>query len=252
MYAILGLACLAFVVVCAVHAVKTGRAYFWLWIILFFSIPGCLVYFFVEMLPELRRNPAAKRIGADLVTVVDSGRNLRKLQDQLELADTVSNRQALARYYVQAGQHDEAIELYQSCLKGVFKDDPALTLELSYALFLKGSYDEAKEHLDRLAGAELGTLAPERDLLYARTLEQLGDVDGSLVAYEAIVGKSTGEETHCRYANLLENAGQTEKAREIYIEIVKRAKRSPGYYRRAQKPWINAARQALDRLRGGG
>jgi len=249
MYAILGLACLAFVVVCAVHAVKTGRAHYWLWIILFFSIPGCLIYFFVEMLPDLRRNPAAKRIGLDLVTVVDPGRNLRRLQDQLEIANTVSNRQALARYYVQAGQHDEAVELYQGCLQGVFKDDPPLTLELSYALFLKGSYDEAKEHLDRLAGTELGTLAPERDLLYARTLEQLGDVEASLVAYETIVRKSTGEETSCRYANLLEKAGQSDKAREIYIEIVKRAKRSPGYYRRAQKLWINAARQALDRLR---
>jgi len=94
-----------------------------------------------------------------------------------------------------------------------------------------------------------GTLAPERDLLYARTLEQLGDIDASLVAFEAILRKSTGEETHCRYAMLLEKAGRTDEAREVYIEIVKRAKRSPAYYRRAQRQWITTARQAIDRLR---
>jgi len=249
MYAILGLASLTFVVVCAVHAVKTGRAYYWLWIILFFSIPGCLIYFFVEMLPDLRRNPAAKRMGSDLITVVAPGRNLRKLQEQLEITDTVSNRQALARYHLQAGQFDEAIDLYQTCLHGVFKDDPGLTLELSYALFHKGNFEEAKGLLGRLIEAELGTLAPERDLLYARTLEQLGDIDASLVAFEAILRKSTGEETHCRYAMLLEKAGRTDEAREVYIEIVKGARRSPAYYRRAQKQWITTARQAIDRLR---
>ena len=248
MYAIFGLANLVFLVICGVHVIKTGRPTYWLWIILFFSLPGCLIYFFVEMLPDLRRNSTAKRIGSDLVNVVDPGRNLRKLQDQLEIADTVSNRQALARYYLRAGQYDEAVDLYQRCLEGVFEDDPTLTLELSYALFLQGKYEEAKEHLDCLGTVDLGIRTPDRNLLYARTLEQIGDVDASLVAYEATLPQSRGEETRCRYAALLEKAGRTEEAREVYQDILRRAKRSPGYYRRSEKDWINTARRALDQL----
>jgi hypothetical protein len=248
MYAIFGLATLAFMVVCAVHVVRTGRPFFWLWIILIFSIPGCLIYFFVEMLPDLRRNRTARRIGSELITVVDPGRNLRKLKEQLEIADTVKNRVALARYYLRSGQPEEALELYQQCLQGVFEGDPGLTLEMSYALFLGGRYEEAQQHLSGLGEAELGVRTPERNLLYARTLEQLGDVDAALVAYEAALPQSSGDEARCRYATLLEAAGQADKAREIYQDILRRAKHSPGYYRRAQKPWIDAARQALDRL----
>jgi hypothetical protein len=248
MHVILGLASLAFMIFCAVHVVKTGSAHYWLWIILLFSIPGCLIYFFVEMLPDLRRSSAAKRFGSELVTVVDPGRNVRQLQEQLEIADTVSNRRALARCYLQTGQHDEAIELYQRCLQGVFEGDPGLTLELSYALFLNERYEEAKEHLERLGQAELGVRTPERNLLFARTLEQLGDIDAALVAYEATLPQSSGEEARCRYAVLLEEAGRTDQAEDVYRDIVRRAKHSPRYYRRAEKLWINAARQALDRL----
>jgi hypothetical protein len=247
MYAILGLASLAFIVTCAVHAVRTGRASHWLWIILFFSIPGCLVYFFVEMLPDLRRNSTAKRIGSELISVVDPGRDLRKLQEQLEIADTVTNRQALARYYLRAGQHDEAVELYRRCLEGVFKDDLTLTLELSYAFFLQGSYDEAKQHLERLGEVELGIRTRDRNLLYARTLDEMGDVDAALAAYEAALPQSLGEETRCRYATLLERAGRMEDASEIWLEIVKRARRSRSAYRRSERQWINMARRALDR-----
>jgi hypothetical protein len=232
-------------VICAVHAVKTGRAFWWLWIIIFVPGLGCLVYFIAEVLPDLHRSSAVRRAGGDLVTIVAPGRSVRKLEEELEVADTVNNRRALARGYLKAGRYPEAVELYRSCLKGVFSDDVGLALELAYALFLNEEYDQAKQKLEELAGAKLGTHDDEHHLLYARTLEQLGHVDAALEQYEAIVRRSSGEETRCRYALLLEKAGQTERARGIFQEIIKRARRSPRYYRRAQRPWIQIARQHL-------
>ena len=37
-----------------VHVYKTGRPYWWMWIILMASFVGALVYVLVEILPELR------------------------------------------------------------------------------------------------------------------------------------------------------------------------------------------------------
>ncbi|HUT90874.1 MAG TPA: tetratricopeptide repeat protein [Thermoguttaceae bacterium] len=244
---LLGIPVIVLQVICAVHALKTGRAYWWLWIILLLPGIGGLVYFFAEMLPDLQRSSTVRRVGIDLVTVVDPGRSLRRLEEEVEVADTVRNRRSLARGYLRAGRYDEAVELLRSCLKGVFEGDVGLSLELAYALFLSGAYEEAKQRLEQLDEAELGIRAPERNLLYARTLEQMGDVDAALGQYERIVRQSSGEETRCRYALLLEKAGQTEKAREAFGEIVRRARRSPRYYRRAQKPWIDVAKQHLGR-----
>jgi len=244
---LLGIPVIVLQAICAVHALRTGRAYWWLWIILFLPGIGCLVYFVAEMLPDLQRSSTVRRVGTDLVTIVDPGRSLRRLEEEMEVADTVTNRRALARGYLRAGRHEEAVELYRSCLKGVFADDVGLSLELAYALFLSGAYEEAKQRLEQFDEAELGIRAAERNLLYARTLEQTGDVDGALQQYERIVRQSSGEETRCRYALLLEKAGRTDQAREAFDEIVRRARRSPRYYRRVQKPWIDVAKQHLGR-----
>ena len=61
---------IVFQVLCAVHCVKTGRQNYWLWIILMFSLVGCLVYFIVEMLPgphPLEELEAAKALGLNPV-----------------------------------------------------------------------------------------------------------------------------------------------------------------------------------------
>jgi len=244
---LLGIPILVLQVICALHAVKTGRTQTWLWIILFLPGIGCLVYFFAEILPHLQRSSAVRRVGVDLAMAVDPGRSVRQLEEELDIADTISNRRALAHGYLGAGRYDEAVELFRSCLKGAFEDDIGLSLELVHALFLNGAHRETKERLDKLDPAELGIRAPERNLLYARTLEQLDEQEAALAQYESILRQSSGEETRCRYALLLERTGQAEKARVVFHEILARARRSPRYYRRDQKAWIDLASQNLPR-----
>lgn len=232
-------------VVLAVHVIKTGRTFWWLWIIIIVPAIGSLVYFIVEVLPDMQRSPTVKRLGSDIVTIVDSGRNLRKLREEVEVSDTFKNRQMLARGYMKANMHAEAIEIYQSCLTGIFKDDPSVMLEMALAYFLKEDYFEAKRTLDRLTEHDAAFRPPERRLLYARTLEQSGDTNRALEEYASLVKTSSGEETRCRYAMLLDEDGQSDKAQELYREIVRRARRSPRYYRRAQRHWVNTAKQRI-------
>jgi hypothetical protein len=232
-------------VACAVHVIKTGRPYWWLWIIFIAPGLGAAVYFLAEVLPELRRDPTARRMGTGIIALVDPGRSLRQLEDELEACDTVKNRQALARGYVAARRYGEAIEQYQRCLSGIFKDDPCILLELAHAQFLHGQYAECGELLGRLETVSPSHRPLDRRLLMARTLEELGDPERALAEYAAIVRQSSGEETRCRYALLLSKMGKQEQAEEVFQEIVKRSRRSPRYYRRAQKEWIAVAKQNL-------
>ena len=232
-------------VICAVHALRSGRGSQWIWIIVFIPLVGCAVYFVVEVLPGLRGSQAVRRVGADLVSTIDPGRNLRDLEEAVEISDTVKNRQMLARGYVAAKRYAEAVGQYERCLQGVFKDDACTMLELAYVHFLNGSYGQAKQSIQQLQALHPGFRPAERNLLTARTLEESGDIEGALAKYEEMVRTSSGEETRCRYAMLLDRAGQTEKAQQIFREILARARRSPRYYRRAQKPWIDTARQRL-------
>jgi hypothetical protein len=231
-------------VAAAIHAVKSGRQQ-WLWIILFFPMIGCAVYFFSEVLPSLRGSPSLRRMGTDLIQLVDPGRSLRQLQEEVEVCDTFKNRQALARGLVAARRYDEAIGEYLRCLNGTFQDDPCALLELAHAYFCASRYGDATATLERLEKTAPKFRVDERQLLLARTFEQAGDRCRALEQYAAIADVAPGEEARCRYALLLEQSGQTEKACQVFRQILFRSRRSPYYYRRMQKEWIRIAKQRL-------
>ena len=247
MYGIFTLGVVVIPIACAVHVLKTGRPFWWLLIIFFGSVPGCIVYGLVEILPDMRRDPSIKRFGSEIVMAVDPTRKIRHLEEELSISDTVKNRQLLAEAYVAAGRYADAVGMYQSCLKGIYADDPPFVLGLAFAQFLNQTYPEAKETIERLAQVDVKFRPLERRLLLARTLEAMNETEAALEEYEPLAKQYPGEEAKCRYALLLKNTGQTEKAREVFERILLNARRSPRYYRKVQRHWINVARQNVGR-----
>jgi hypothetical protein len=59
------------------------------------------------------------------------------------------------------------------------------------------------------------------------------------------VTRYPGEEARCRFALLLKDLGQTERAQALFQEIVKSVRGAPGYYRSRQREWYRIARQQL-------
>ena len=234
-------------IICAIHALKTGRPFWWLLIIFFGSMPGCIIYGLVEVLPEMRRDPSMKRFGTELVMAVDPSRKIRRLEEDLSISDTIKNRQLLAEAYVAAGRYEDAVAMYESCLKGIYADDPPFVLGLAFAQFLNQTYPEAKETIDRLDRVAPKFRPLERRLLLARTLEAMNELDRALEEYDPLVKQYPGEEARCRYAVLLKKTGQTDKAREVFERILLNARRSPRYYRKVQRHWINVAKQNVGR-----
>ncbi len=241
-------------VICLVHVFKTGRPYWWFWVIFVGSLVGCVVYFIVEILPDLQSSRPVKqfrsdfsRLGAESVFLEKPVRRLGELEDELTVSDTLRNRQALAQGQLAAGRCEEAIETYRSCLTGVYADDAALTAELGYALFLVGSYAEAKQALEKVEQIDPTFRPHDRRLLYTRTLEGLDEVDAAIEEYSTLARQYPGEEARCRYAMLLARAGREGEAIRQFEELLATVDRSPGYYRRSQKAWIAIARQNLSK-----
>lgn len=229
-------------VLCAVHAYKTGR-YFWIWIILFFSLIGCAVYFFVEVFPELQ--PAANRAASGATDAIVPQHKINKLKEQLEISDTLENRITLGQAYIDRKQFDEAIgvmEPYRSKPQG---DDPELVEKLALAYFSKKDYAQTREILKN-AKNSLDKFENQRvHLLYTISLQRLGETDAALAEYENLMTYALGEEARCRYALLLQEQGREEEAQKIFKDIIQKCKISPPFYRREHKTWLEAAQKAL-------
>jgi hypothetical protein len=235
-----------------VHAVRTGRGRQWLWIILFVPLLGAAAYVVLEVLPDLRRR-SSRGIFDGLLNSLLPGREIRLVEEQLEIADTVELRKELAAALIRAGQHAKAAEVYRGCLKGALRDDAWTQLEFARALYLAGQHSEAGAVLEGLRQAHPKHKPVEREVLRAKTLEMLGRRAEALAAYEQLVAdpRCDTEEGRCRLAQMLAQDGKADRARTIYADIVKRAKGFSGPHRRAQRAWVAEAKSGLRRTGSG-
>ncbi len=111
------------------HAYRTGRPNHWYYIILIFPGIGSAIYIFTEILPGTNWNRTFdEQLG---FLSFFRKRKLTWLEDAAEFSPTVQNRTALADELAQQGHCDEAMEIYQECLRGAMKDDSHLLFALA-------------------------------------------------------------------------------------------------------------------------
>ena len=233
----------------AVHAYRTGRER-WMYLIILVPIIGSVIYVLTEVLPEIRYNSTGRRAASRIAGMIAPSDNMTKLRERLALLDSVENRQLLARECVNAGEYQEAIELYTSCLKGIYKDDPQLMLELANANYLYERYSDAKDIFVRLREVHPDFRHAEGHLLFARTLDDMGEDWSALKEYKEVANYYPGEEAACRYALLLKKMGRRQEANEVFNKIIIRS-RIRGRIRgrkntSGERQWIRTARENVE------
>lgn len=233
---------------CLVHMVRSGRPYWWLWVILVGSYLGVAVYVVTQMIPDLRDDPRGQRLAREVVAKIDPERQRRRIRQELEAADTVDNRRRLAAESLRLGDYANAAELYRSVLTGIYATDPGFMLGLAEAEAGLGHYAAARDTLDSLIRTSPDFRSSDGHLLYARCLEELGEHARAIEEYEALSTSYPGEEARLRYARLLVRLERYGEARRVFEDMIKRAKIAPAYYRRKEKNHLDAARRELATL----
>ena len=62
----------------AFHVLRSGRPYWWIFIIMAFPVMGCVIYYFVEVFPGSREHRRANRAARTLARVLQPDADLRK------------------------------------------------------------------------------------------------------------------------------------------------------------------------------
>jgi hypothetical protein len=233
----------------AYHALKTGRPYWWIFIIMGFPVMGCLIYYFVEVFPSTRESTKASKALRDVVDGVsrkmDPEKELRRRITELEVNPSIDNRRALAEECMASGMPEEAVKLYRGCLSGPYARDPHLKFGLAAAELAVRDAQGLKRTTQDLLASHPGYKTGEVTLLLARALEGLGELNAAEAAYADAIKTFSGEEARYRYAAMLRAAGQLERAKAQFAELIRNAERAPEFYREAQADWIKAARNEL-------
>jgi len=232
-------------IVCLIHAIKTGRTQPWLMVIVFLPLIGSLIYLFMELIPDMMTTRQAHSMKRGIQNVTDPNREYRARKRDVEMVGSADAKRGLAEEYMRRGMYADAADLYRSALTGMHTDDPVLLYGLARAKFAQGDGIGTQETLDALQATNPGYVSNDAHLLYARSLEVQGKNNEALDEYRALIRTFPGEEARCRYAQLLQRTGAVSEAREMFTQVMKSLDGAPRHYRREQREWGDIAKQAL-------
>jgi hypothetical protein len=241
---IAGVLHLAIAIFFAVHALRTGRHYLWLMILLSFPLIGSAIYFFMEYLPEMRYSRTGRKVLKAVSGAVDPNRAIREAQLEFERSPTAASRAKLADALSGAGRYPEAIDHYNECAKGAYANDLRFVRGLASTYLLAERWADARVTYERLFAIGSDVRQPDDDLGYAYALAQLGDM-GADDAFKHAVSTSNGPVARCRYAQYLDGVGRAHEARELYETVVKEGRLAPRHTQDLHKAWYRLADQAL-------
>ncbi|MBS0288690.1 MAG: hypothetical protein JSS07_01470 [Proteobacteria bacterium] len=172
---------------------------------------------------------------------------LMTLQQQVRNYPTIENQQSLAKLYQSMGKLKEALFLLENLLiHKSFATDPFILLEKAKVHFALSEFVKTKETLDFLLCANPRFRCLKVDLLYARTLSELGAWQQANQEFEILQIQFHGLEASYYYLQHLQKMNNP-LAFEILSMMRYRFARLPQHYRSSQKTWLKQAESAINR-----
>ncbi|MBK5142735.1 hypothetical protein I2494_03170 [Budviciaceae bacterium BWR-B9] len=235
-------------IMCGVHVVKTGQERYWLYLIIGLPGIGCAVYALAILLPDLLGSRDGKRLLGKAQDKMDPERHVRMLRDELVITETSQNYVRLADELLRIGRPQEAVTNYQKALTGIFVQDPDILVKLAQAEFDSHDPVSCQKTLERLINANPDYRSQDGHLLYARSLQQTGDLAKAEDEFRVLVEYYTGPEARFRYYQLLLEKGDKSEAKHQLETIAVMARRAKPHYRKMHKEWLTKVNQELKAL----
>ncbi len=229
----------------AVHAVRNGRANYWLFVLLGFPFLGSVIYFFAEYLPEMRHSRIGRQAVSAVTSIVDPGRALREARADFERTPSADHRARLADALLESGDAKEALAHYRACVSGHHAKDAKMRLGLARAALAAGEPASAVQTLHALFADEPERYNGAPALLLAQAQAAAGDESAALAAFDEALARHNSTETRCAYGLYLAKLGRETRARELLEGVMRDAKLVDEHARVLNRESLDQARAAL-------
>lgn len=235
---------LAFAIFFAVHAMRTGRPMYWLFILLAFPMLGSIVYFLAEYLPGMRNTRDGAKAIRTVHKLVNPGRELREATAEYDRTPTAYNQAQLARALIAEGRLAEGIEHLLQAASGPYATDRSFLKSLADALLRDQRFADACNTLERLFAAHPDEREGPCALMHAEALAGARRPEAR-AAFEAIMARSGSIEAQSKYGSFLLDQGDKAGARAAFEAVLGDAKRGHRHSRELNHEWIAQARRGL-------
>ncbi|MBE9667528.1 tetratricopeptide repeat protein [Mucilaginibacter boryungensis] len=226
-------------VLCVIHCLRRGKQN-WIWLIIFLPLVGCVVYLIMEIIPSSRVRAPRVDVGA----IINPGGKIKKLEENLRFTDTFNNRIILADAYLETGQTDKAIELYENSLTGAFSENEHVLTQLIIAYYKQERYADAI----KMAGKIYHNpqfLRSQAHLFYAMSLESVGEQDKAEAEFKAMQGRYSYYEQRYQYGMFLLRNNRDEDAGKVFATMLEEEPHLSSMERKSARAWCAKAKAEL-------
>jgi hypothetical protein len=226
--------------ICVFHCVKKGNQGKWIWIIVCVPVIGSLIYIFSEIITKRDIGTVQSNIS----TIIFPTGRIKDLEKKLEFANTFDNKVALADAYLASGSIQQAIELYESCIVGVFSDNEYVITKLIISYYHAERYADAVKIAQKILRSTDFNKS-HAHVLYALCLEKTGNSDQAEKELESMKGKYSNFEGRLNYGQFLIRANRSQEAKVIFSEMLQEASHMTSSESRGCNRWLRQAREEL-------
>lgn len=234
---------LALQAICIIHLMRNDKPIYWLILIIILPFLGCLLYIITQMI----KRGDVENVQTNLNTILNPGAKIQELEKQVQNSDSFDNKVALADAYLQAGRAAEAVEIYESCLKGIFKNDPYVLMQIGLAYFELKEFEKAVEKLS-LVAEHTDFRRSRAHLAFALALDETGHTAKARKQFEAMNARRSHLEFRYHYAMFLNNHGEIEEARKVLEAILSEVDLMDKTKKQREAKWIKSAQTLLEEI----
>jgi hypothetical protein len=232
---------------CLVQSFRRGTQGKWLWVIICLPVLGSVIYIYNEMINGTNNFRRYHKPRIDVVSVINPGAKLKKLEENLRFTDTFANKVQLADAYLEAGLTDKAIDLYNASLSGAFAENEHVLAQLIMAYSAKHRYDQVIPIAKRIY--RLPQFARSKaHLAYAVALEHTGQIEPAENEFKLMKGRYSYFEQRYQYGLFLTRQERFEDARKIFGDMLNEEPHLSAVERKSNRNWLAKAKEELRKI----
>lgn len=227
--------------VAIIHFIRRRPNFYWLWIIIFFSWVGALIYIAVEVIPDAG-------LLRDSFQMFPRRRRIHELEREILDNPSAGNYEELGLLYLDEHDYARAKDCYDKAISSRTDSvDPFYRRGIAEAEL--GDFAAAVPDLERAVRSDPGYDFHRAKGLLGWAYAQTGQAEKAEGMFREATRISTSSETYYHYALFLEAQGRAAEAREWAKKILDKKPTMPGYLKRRERPWFRRANAVLARVR---
>lgn len=210
---------LAFQAFCVYHLIKNKNPYYWLFLIIFLPVIGCVIY----LLTQVYNKRDATKIQERVTNILVPTKKVKDLEKELAFLDTYQNRVNLADAYFEMKDFSNAIKQYEKAAKDKNQNNYYIKSQLVIAHYKAGNYEQSIMYAEDLK-EDSEFEKSKTQFTYGLALEKTGNLEAAEAQLKPIDLRYDNYEERLVLSKFLLNREKTEEGKEILSDISEEAK----------------------------